>query len=246
MRKWIWIIMVILFMPQAYAAADTNDNPATSANDGKYLLHAGDMISINVYGYPELNFPSEEQGQGLTIRMDGKITYPFLGEINAEGISAKELAQRITDQLGKAYVNPRVGVNIMRFGTDRIYVLGEVNRPSSYELAKSRTLLDAIAAASGWTTNAAKTKVFLIRKDQRGKPPIKVNLLTLIEKGDTSINHALQRGDIVYLTGSNRIDFAQDIVPMINAVSMLQQMQEIKRENNNEKTTDKPYENPCP
>ena len=246
MRKWIWIIMVILFMPQAYAAADTNSNPDTSANDGKYLLRAGDMISINVYGYPELNFPNGEQGQGLTIRMDGKITYPFLGEINAEGISAKELAQRITDQLGKAYVNPRVGVNIMRFGTDRIYVLGEVNRPSSYELAKSRTLLDAIAAASGWTTNAAKTKVFLIRKDQRGKPPIKVNLLTLIEKGDTSINHALQRGDIVYLTGSNRIDFAQDIVPMINAVSMLQQMQEIKRENNNEKTTDKPYENPCP
>jgi len=242
MRKWIWIIMVIFFMPQAFAAADTNSNPVTSANDGKYLLHAGDMISINVYGYPELNFPNGEQMEGLTIRMDGKIIYPFLGEINAEGISAKELAQRIADQLGKAYVNPRVGVNIMRFGTDRIYVLGEVNRPSSYELAKSRTLLDAIAAASGWTTNAAKTKVFLIRKDQRGKPPLKVNLLTLIEKGDTSVNHTLQRGDIVYLAGSNKIDFAQDIVPLINAASMLQQMQEIKRENNN----DKPDENPCP
>ena len=118
-------------------------------------------------------------------------------------------------------MNPVLSVNIMRFGTDRIYVLGEVNQPGAYELDKSRNLLDAIGAARGWTKDAAKTKVFIIRKDQNGKPPLKVDLMALLKEGDTSKNYPLQQGDVVYLTENHRIDFAKDIVPLINAAYMI-------------------------
>ena len=223
MKKWFILTMVLVLMPQTgiLAAAAGAAQPDANNSIGAYILHPGDMLSINVFGYPELSFPNQGHMEGLTIRPDGKLTYPFLGEITAKGMSVKDFAKLLSDQLGEIYVNPVLSVNIMRFGTDRIYVLGEVNQPGAYELDKSRNLLDAIGAARGWTKDAAKTKVFIIRKDQNGKPPLKVDLMALLKEGDTSKNYPLQQGDVVYLTENHRIDFAKDIVPLINAAYMI-------------------------
>jgi len=106
-----------------------------------------------------------------------------------------------------------VTVNVTRFSTERVYVVGEVTAPGLYELDKSRNLMDAIGAAKGWTKDAAKTKVFLIHKDQVGEP-LRVNLMELLKKGDVSKNPLLREGDIVYLTENNRIDITRDIVPL--------------------------------
>lgn len=221
MKRWLLIFLVLIFIPQVnVAAADANKVPVVNSPSSDYVLHQGDMLSINVYGYPELSFPNGGYLEGLTIRPDGKMAYPFLGEIVTQGITVKELSIILTNRLGELYVNPIVSVNIMRFGTERVYVLGEVNQPGTYELDKSRNLLDAIGAARGWTKDAAKTKVFLIRKDQKGEPPLKINLMTLLKKGDTSKNYPLQQGDIVYLTENHRIDFARDIVPLFDAAYM--------------------------
>ena len=223
MKKWLILTMVLVLMPQTgiLAAAAGAAQPDANNSIGAYILHPGDMLSINVFGYPELSFPNQGHMEGLTIRPDGKLTYPFLGEITAKGMSVKDFAKLLSDQLGEIYVNPVLSVNIMRFGTDRIYVLGEVNQPGAYELDKSRNLLDAIGAARGWTKDAAKTKVFIIRKDQNGKPPLKVDLMALLKEGDTSKNYPLQQGDVVYLTENHRIDFAKDIVPLINDADMI-------------------------
>ena len=223
MKKWFILTMVLVLMPQTgiLAAAAGAAQPDANNSIGAYILHPGDMLSINVFGYPELSFPNPGHMEGLTIRPDGKLTYPFLGEITANGMTVKDFAKLLSDQLGEIYVNPVLSVNIMRFGTERIYVLGEVNQPGAYELDKSRNLLDAIGAARGWTKDAAKTKVFIIRKDQNGKPPLKVDLMALLKEGDTSKNYPLQQGDVVYLTENHRIDFAKDIVPLINAAYMI-------------------------
>ena len=222
MKKWVLILLVLVLIPQAIAtAAEVNKTSAANTPSSDYVLHSGDMLSINVFGYPELSFPNVGHAEGLTIRPDGKITYPFLGEIVIEGMTAKGLAQFLSERLGEMYVKPVLSVNIMRFGTERIYVLGEVNQPGAYELDKSRNLLDAIGAAKGWTKDAAKTKVYIIRKNQNGEPPLKINLMKLLKEGDTSRNYPLQQGDVVYLTENHRIDFAKDVVPLINAAYMI-------------------------
>ncbi len=221
MKKWMFILLILIFMPQvSAAAADANNVPVANIASSDYVLHPGDMVSINVFGYPELSFPNVGHIEGLTIRPDGKITYPFLGEINVQGISVQEFTKLLTDRLGELYVNPVLSVNVMRFGTERVYVLGEVNQPGSYELDKSRNLLDAIGAARGWTKDAAKKKVYIIRKNQQGEP-MKVNLMSLLKHGDMSKNYALHQGDVVYLTENHKIDFARDVVPLINAAYML-------------------------
>lgn len=222
MKKLLVLVAFLVFMSQTCAAAaDVNTVPVANPTNSDYILHQGDMVSIDVFGYPELSFPNTGHLEGITIRPDGKMNYPFLGEIAVQGLTVKELSKLLSDRLVELYVNPVISVNVMRFGTERIYVLGEVNLPGSYELDKSRNLLDAIGAAKGWTKDAAKKKVYVIRKNQKGEPPLRINLLSLLNEGDTSKNIQLQQGDVVYLSENHRIDFARDVVPLINAAYMV-------------------------
>ena len=211
-----------------------------------YILHPGDMLSINVAGYPDLSFPQTKAGPGITIGLDGNIAYPFLGEVSTQGLTADQLATLLAERLKGVYVNSVVSVNVMRYGKERIYVLGEVNRPGSYELDKVRTLLDAIGAASGWTTDAAKTKVFIIRKNQNGKPPIKVNLMSLLENGDTSKNHLLREGDVVFLVGSNKFNIAADLLPLVNAAYQMAKFNQSNSNNNQTSQTTQYPQTPKP
>ena len=236
MKKWFLLLLILLIMPHAGSLAAELNIP--------YILHPGDVLSINVAGYPELSFPQTEGRQGITIGLDGKIAYPFLGEVSTQGLTADQLATSLAERLKGVYVNAAVSVNIMRYGKERIYVLGEVNRPGSYELDKVRTLLDAIGAASGWQTDAAKTKVFIIRRDQNGKPPIKVNLMSLLENGDTSKNHRLREGDVVFLVGSNKLNLATDLLPLVNAAYQLAKFNHLNPNNNQASQTSQNPNNP--
>ena len=229
MKKWFLLLMLLLIYPNTGVLAAELNLP--------YILHPGDVLSINVAGYPDLSFPQTKAGPGITIGLDGKIAYPFLGEVSTQGLTADQLANLLAERLKGVYVNSVVSVNVMRYGKERIYVLGEVNRPGSYELDKVRTLLDAIGAASGWRTDAAKTKVFIIRKDQNGKPPLKVNLMSLLENGDTSTNYLLREGDVVFLVGSNKLNIAADLLPLVNAAYQLAKFNQFNSDNQTTQTT---------
>ena len=201
MRLWMIVLaFMLLLTPKIHAAADD------------YILHPTDVLSINVFGYPELSFPAPGNPESISIRSDGKFAFPLVGELKAEGLTPLGLAQRIHDLLAKYYVNTRVTVNVLRFSTERVYVVGEVNVPGLYELDKSRNLMDAIGAAKGWTKDAAKKKVFIIPKGHKGEP-IRVNLMELLKKGDVSKNPRLHEGDVVYLTENHRIDISKDVLP---------------------------------
>ena len=203
MNRWMLAVLalILLIMPTINVAA------------GEYALRQGDVLGINVFGYPEISYPAPGNPESIIIRSDGCFAFPLVGEIKAEGLSPQALAKMINELLGQYYVNPKVTVNVLRFSTERVYVMGEVNAPGLYELDKSRNLMDAIGAAKGWTKDAAKTKVFVIHKDHKGDA-IRVNLLELLKKADVSKNVSLHEGDIVFLTKNNRIDIVNDILPL--------------------------------
>ncbi len=179
-----------------------------------YLLGPGDVIALNVWGYDEFNLKE------VVIRPDGKVSIPLVGEIMAQGLSAAELTGKIAKGLREYLRKPDVTVNIVKFRTTRVYVLGEVNKPGLVELEKSHNLLDAIGAVGGYTKYAAKKQVFIIRHLGGGKlqtKPLKANLYKLLKKADMSQNYALGDGDVVYLSNNGKISFTQDILPFISA-----------------------------
>lgn len=180
----------------------------------EYHLSPHDVINISVWGIDDLKV------EGLEIREDGKIVFPVVGEMQVAGLSPREVMEAISKSLDGYVNNPSVTVNIFKYHTTRIYVVGEVARPGVYELEKQHHLMDAIAVAGGYTKDAAKKKVMII--SQGGvKTPLEVNLLQLLKKGDMTQNVSLKDGDIVYLMGNHRIDLARDVMPIIGFLSII-------------------------
>ena len=87
-----------------------------------YRIAPGDRITISVYGEPDLSFDD------MPVPSSGFITYPFLGQIQAAGISEVELAGRITRGLLDGYLlQPQVSVAVIQYRP--IYVGGAVRLP---------------------------------------------------------------------------------------------------------------------
>lgn len=198
MKKVIMGTLVLFFLMMFSASALAED----------YRLGPGDVLNISVWGYEELTL------EQTAIRPDGKVSFPIVGDVQAEGLTPGELAVNLTNGLSKYVNNPKVIANVFKFRTTRVYVLGEVPKPGLYELDKRHNLLDAIGAAGGYTKDAAKKKVHIIHHDQTDKP-VQANLLNLLQRGDMTQNYALREGDVVFLSNNGRIDFAKDIMPFV-------------------------------
>lgn len=211
MHKGLCILLVFLFGFMMFSGL-------AFAQD--YRLAANDMLQIGVWGYEELQ---AKEGREIIIRPDGKIQFPLVGEIQAAGLTLSELNDALTSGLGEYIKDPKVTVNVYKYHTTRVYVLGEVNKPGMYEIDKQHNLLDAVGMAGGYTKDAAKKNVFIVQKDNTSKP-LKANLMDILIKGDMTQNYALAEGDVVYLTSNGRLDFAKDILPWISATYYIKDM----------------------
>lgn len=216
---------------QDYDTAEKNTSKV-SKSVPTYSMRSGDQLEIIVYGHDDISTSSQTGAYGMVannysasgrnvyiVRPDGKLDFPLIGEVDVDGKSVTDVREELTARLAEYIKNPRVSVNISRWGTTRVYVLGEVKNPGLYELDKSRRVLDAIGKAGAYTKDAAKRKVFLIHQDHQGAP-INIDLIKMLREGDMSQNYELREGDVLYLNDNGRIDFARDILPFISAIYM--------------------------
>ena len=188
---------------------------ANAADDNAlYMLNGGDVLNIQVFDNPELSSPKEGgvEINPYVVRPDGYFAMPLIGDINVNNKTTFDVTNEITAKLGEYLKNPIVTINIMREGSTRVYVLGEVKRQGLYELNKKHNLLDAIGAASGFTQFSAKKNVFVIRSGQQ-EPIMKVNVKELLKGKNNVSNIPLYEGDCVYLTSNGTVDFGVDIYP---------------------------------
>jgi polysaccharide export outer membrane protein len=139
-----------------------------------YHLDSGDLISIKVFG---------ENDFSLETRLSdaGTISYPFLGELQLAGLSAGEVEELITSGLDRDYlINPKVTVTILEHR--KFFVNGEVKEPGGYAYIPGLTINKAISLAGGFTEQALREKLFIIRDGS--KTPQIVALGSLVQPGD--------------------------------------------------------------
>jgi polysaccharide export outer membrane protein len=194
-----------------------------AAQAAEYRLAYGDILTMTVWGYQQMEQPQQSTLIEYPIRPDGMVAFPLVGEVKAEGMTATELTAVITEAVGKYIKDPKVTLNVEKFRTVRVYVLGEVTKPGLYEIEKQHRLLDAIGLSGGYTPSAAKKHVFIYHKDQTGDP-IKANLYNLLNKGDMTQNYELADGDVVYLSDNGRIDFGTQIMPWVTGLYYMKHM----------------------
>jgi protein involved in polysaccharide export with SLBB domain len=146
----------------AYAqpAATPADAPAA---DPAYRLAEGDVITIQFFYNQEFNTKA-------TIRPDGKISMPLMGEIEVAGQSLAELTARLTEFYKGTVRQPAITIQVETFANRRIFVGGEVSRPGMFPLTGHETLLSAIYEAGGLTKAARRSEVTVIRRSEKGTP----------------------------------------------------------------------------
>ena len=197
---------------------------AASAADNDYIMCPGDQLQVVVYRHTDISSPLNSTP--YIVRPDGKVTFPLIGDIDVTGKTVTEFTRQLEASLAEYLVRPQVSVNILKLGTTRVYVIGEVKKPGLYELEKSHRVLDALVKAEVFTEKAAKKKIFLIRKG--AEEPVLVNINNFLKKSDQSQNYVLNEGDCLYLTSNGKINIVRDIMPFVNGAYMIS---EIKKDN---------------
>jgi len=131
-----------------------------AGEDPVYRIHPGDVLEVVFFTHPE-------QNRFVTVRPDGRITLPYLGEMTARDKHPTDLAQEIQTAYAEVLVQPRVDILVDKMNS-RFYVLGEVGRSGEYELDQPTSLLQGVARAGGFSNAARLTNFVLIREDGEG------------------------------------------------------------------------------
>lgn len=170
MSKYLYLFFVSLL--SFYASS------LVAGNVSNYQLSSGDVISITVFAEPDLSI--EE------VRLDdrGAFSYPFIGKIIAQGLTASQLQDKITQSLlGYYLVNPKVSVRIIEYRP--FFITGEVRDPGSYPYQPGLTIRRAIALAGGLTERASINRMTIIREASSSQVPERVEMKDLVMPGDS-------------------------------------------------------------
>jgi polysaccharide export outer membrane protein len=135
------VLVVLLGVPRSPALAQ------------EYSIGEGDLLRITVYDNPDLTTSTRVSG-------DGKITFPLIGDVEVNGLTAAAVQQRIADLLKEGYVKkPEVSVFIAEYKSKKVTMLGEFQKPGLIELRGNATLMEVISTAGGVTPNAGNELV---------------------------------------------------------------------------------------
>ncbi len=130
---------------------------AASSTDDTYRISRGDVIGVRVWNQEPMSI------ERARVREDGKISLPFLNDVEVAGMEPAELGRRLEVKLKAFIVSPVVTVLVQERMPTRISVVGEVTRPGTYDLEKGAGVLQAIAAAGGVTAFAHDSGVYVLR-----------------------------------------------------------------------------------
>lgn len=162
-----------------------------ATREAEYRIGAGDVLHVFVWREPDLT-------RDVTVRLDGRVTVPLLGDVAASGRAPSELAAQLQEMLARYLEAPQVAVSVAQANSSRIYVLGMVNKAGVYPLTQPTTVLQALAMAGGFKEFARTGDIVVVRHDESGaSTPIPVNYKRIEAGRDLAQNIALRSGDTV-------------------------------------------------
>lgn len=157
----------------------------------EYLIGAADVLFISVLGSKELDTVA-------SVTPGGKISFPLVGDVQAAGLTAEELADALTRMLSEKIKSPVVSVSLREINSYRVYVLGGVAKPGVLSSKSQITLLQALALAGGLTPGADLTLGYVARANKR----LDADFRKLVMQGDLSQNIILKPEDVVVVPAS--------------------------------------------
>lgn len=162
----------------------------TSQELEPYTLLPGDVINISVWKEPELQ-------KDVIVRPDGRFSFPLVGDVTAIGKSVTEIQQEMSSKLERYIPEPVLTVTVTEPLGNKIYVIGQVQKPGQYIVNPMVDVVQALSMAGGMTPFAAVNDIIVIRRNS-GKQSVMSFRYGDIEKGrNLEQNLLLKPGDVV-------------------------------------------------
>ena len=185
------ILCVFLMLSASSAIAETNSNLANQVPEpSAYLIGPGDVLSISVW-------KEEGMQQEVLVKPDGGITFPLAGDINASGMTTIELTQELVKKLKRYIPNPNVTVSVLQAVSNKVFVIGKVNRAGEFNATGYMDVLQALTMAGGLTPYADSDEIKIIRRTENGTMVKLFDYDDVVSGERLDMNIILQAGDTV-------------------------------------------------
>ncbi|MFA5701497.1 MAG: XrtA/PEP-CTERM system exopolysaccharide export protein [Desulfuromonas sp.] len=181
---------------------------ASVAQAGDYVIGAGDGLSISVWGVPELSVAT-------TVRPDGKITLPAVGDVTASGMTPTQLGQNLTQVLDDYVKSPIVTVTVEKVTNNRVYISGGGIPAQIRNMSGSTSLFKLLCGLEG-IENSDLQLGFVMRGDER----LEVDMYDLFNRGNLSADIDLRPEDILFLP-TNELNKVYVVGAVVNPQAMV-------------------------
>lgn len=148
----------------AQPTPEVTSTEMVKSNTSDYLLRPSDVLQVKV-------FQEDDLTREVSISREFELSLPLIGAVNVRNRSVRQVEELIRQLYDRDYlVNPQVSVIVLKYAERAVNVIGSVNAPQAVEFPAERglTLLEAITRAGGFNRLADKTKVKIIRTDDKG------------------------------------------------------------------------------
>ena len=195
----VFLILAILCLSPAsgpgVAQAAQDKSPLPAATPGgnpstDYIIGSGDILEISVWKEPDL-------AKLVTVLPDGKITFPLIGQIVAEGATLDQLKTQIEQKILRFVPNPNLTVAVHEIKSLYVYIVGKVYNAGRFELNTNIDVLQALAMAGGLNPFAKKSKIKIFRKKKGRTLLFEFDYDRVSEGKNLEQNITLQRGDVI-------------------------------------------------
>ncbi|WP_300110225.1 polysaccharide biosynthesis/export family protein [Rhodoferax sp.] len=197
LRHFLWFpLAFILAVVSSVWASEALPSPTEPV----YRVSINDELSFRFFYLPELNTV-------VTVRADGRVSLPLVGELEVDGLTMSGLTERVERLMAVHVRRPQVIVNVQSGSAQRVFVGGEVIRPGVQPLRGPLTALQAVTVAEGLKDSAQPRDVIVLRRGEAGaRVVLRVDLAAAMNGTDLSQDVLLQAYDVVVVPRSGIAD----------------------------------------
>jgi polysaccharide biosynthesis/export protein len=177
MKRHAWCLLLCILLPLQ-----------VTAKESAYLIGAPDLLEISVWGEQNLS-------RQVTVRMDGFISLPLIGDIEAAGKTPTQLKSDLESGLSRFIKDPHCAVIVLEPRSKRYYVQGQVSHPGQFTLDQMLNLTQVIPIAGGFTQWADEGNIVILRTEGDVKQRIKVDYKRILKGKDEDV--PIKPGDTI-------------------------------------------------
>ena len=172
----------------AWASVLQAEQPAGSETD--YLIGVGDVLEVQVWQEPDLS-------RTVTVRLDGKISLPLAGDVQAAGITTSELDQFLEKKIASLVTEPAVSVMLTENRSRRYFVVGQVGQPGEFPIEFPLTILQAIARSGGFQEWAKREEIKVVRRGDGKEELLSFDYDAFVKGKNLQQNILIMPGDTI-------------------------------------------------